>query len=94
MFFASSGDGIADDTFCHLIDAWVEGEMGCTTPAKIDKAVDALDPFRHVRGDRFSDAADLAQAINEWKLMASKREVKAAEAILSDLLGMWRSLEE
>lgn len=94
MYSSTDADGVEADTFCHLIDAWVEGEMERSSDDKVNKGIDALEPFRKQQGDRFANAEALSKAIDEWAVRSGGRaRNRTAHRVLADLLSMWRSLE-
>ncbi len=87
------GNGIEDDIFLHLLDAWVESKMtGGMPDKKVDAAVDKLDEFRDQMGDRFEDSADLARALEEWDFIAVKPS-PIARGVVVDILEMWKGIE-
>ena len=94
MFEYDGGDGVEQDIFCHLIDAWVEGTMERSPEIDVDKACDTLEPFRKAHGDRFANADALCAAIEKWRPKAKTRgRDQQALTVLADLLAMWRSIE-
>ena len=99
-------DGIRDDTFLHLVDAWWEGEVerrraAGTLPeelafermpgeAEIQKG---FDDFRECKGDRFRNSADLAMHFEEWVSLYGGANHPDARRLIEDVLGFWRSLD-
>jgi hypothetical protein len=95
MYSNEDADGVEADTFCHIVDAWVEGEMARgSSDDKVNKGIDSLEPFRRQQGDRFANADALAKAMEEWAARSGGRgRNRTAHRVLADLLSMWRSLE-
>lgn len=99
-------DGIRDDTFLHLVDAWwareverhrTEGEQpeelgveGMPGEAEIRAGVD---DFMACKGDRFRNSADLARHFEEWVSLDGGANHPEARRLIEDVLGFWRSIE-
>ena len=99
-------DGIRDDTFLHLVDAWWEGEVerrraagelpeelgfeGMPGEAEIQEG---FDDFKECKGDRFRNSADLAMHFEEWVSLHGGANHPEARRLIEDVLGFWRSLE-
>lgn len=88
---AGSG-GVAGDVFLHMVDAWVQSQLGTLSDAKIDAAMRKLDEFTAAMGDRFEDAADLERAVADWTLRVGTRKAKAC-VVVTDTLTFWKAVE-
>ena len=98
-------DGIRDDTFLHLVDAWWGGEVerrhtaglvGEDGDVELEEDEDIEQGFRafvDCKGDRFRNSADLAMHLEEWVALQGGSEHPEARKLIEDVLGIWRSIE-
>lgn len=100
-------DGIRDDTFLHLVDAWWGGEVerrraaglgGEDGDVELDEdededIEDGLRAFVDCKGDRFKNSADLAVHVEEWVALYGGSAHPEALRMIEDVLRMWRSIE-
>ncbi len=85
--------GVDDDTFLHLVDAWVESKMsGRGSRARIDAACREMRVFTEAVGDRFEGPAELARALEDWTLRVDKAHPKGRE-LVTEVLAMWRAFD-
>ena len=97
-------NGIIDDTFLHIVDAWWEGELARRHPDGLPdddladeeafaEIQDGLDDFIASKGDRFRDSADLAMHFEEWKVLFGGSEHPEGCRLIGDVIQIWRSIE-
>ncbi len=99
------GDGIDDDTFLHLVDAWWGGEVVRRRAAGLvdedgevelegdENIEEGFDAFVACKGDLFRNSADLAMHLEEWVALHGGSHHPEARRLLEDVLEMWRSIE-
>lgn len=100
-----AADGIRDDTFLHLVDAWWGGEVerrraaglvGEDGEVELDEDDDIEEGFRafvDCKDDRFWNGADLAMHVEEWVALYGGSAHPDARRLIEDVLRMWRSIE-
>lgn len=98
-------DGIRQDTFLHLVDAWwgfevdrrhaagLVGEDGFADLSGDEAINKGFRAFVDSMGDRFRDSADLAMHFEEWGALYGGSGHPEARNLIEDVLGMWRSIE-
>lgn len=93
-------DGIRDDTFLHLVDAWWMNEVSRRGAAGLEVELDedafieeGFRDFTDCKGDRFHDSADLAMHFEEWVSLYGGSDHPEARKLIEDVLGYWRSYE-
>jgi hypothetical protein len=99
-------DGIRDDTFLQLVDAWWVGEVerrraAGELPEELDfegmpgeaEIQEGFDDFVACKGDRFRNSADLATHLEEWASLHGGADHPEAKRLLGDVLALWRSSE-
>jgi hypothetical protein len=98
-------DGMRDDTFLHLVDAWWGGEVERRRAAGLvdddadlefegdEDIEEGFRDFVDCKGDRFRNSADLAMHVEEWVELHGGSDYPEARRLIEDVLRMWRANE-